>query len=175
MDVSEYKAAASGSLILAPAVGTFPGGEAVSFLFGISQVEDILGALAFSGVPFAPPYVSGISGWRGLALPVLSLETLLGFAGDTSGYNGTRMLVVRKTGSSGEPDNWKRALVRIAPGARLLGNAPRTEPLCAGAYLDEARLPAVKGVYRWDEGLLVVPHLEHILGGELNHVFCHDA
>lgn len=175
MDVREYKSASSGSLILAPAVGTFAQGEPVWFLFGISQVEDILGSLAFSEVPFAPAYVGGLGDWRGLALPVLSLETLLGFAPDEAGYGGTRMLVVRKAGLSGEPENWKRALVRIAPGARLLGSAPRTEPLSAGAYLEASLLPAVKGMYRWEEGLLVVPHLEHILGGELSGVFSHDT
>lgn len=94
----KFQAAASGSLIIAPAVGEFPEGGQVSFLFSLSQVEDITGAVDMSSVPFSPAFIDGVSGWRGHALPVLSLEILLGLAQKGISYSGQRAIVVRKRG-----------------------------------------------------------------------------
>lgn len=171
MEKREFQAAASGSLIIAPAVGTHPCGEQASFLFSISQVEDILGSTTFTEVPFSPAYVSGISEWRGHALPVLSLEMLLGFAGDECAYEGTRGLVVRKTTPSDEPGHFRRALVRIAAGCRLVSRVPETEPLLPADYLSAGMQSAVKGMYRWKGGLLIVPYMDPVLSGEMNRVF----
>ncbi|BCS97626.1 hypothetical protein DSLASN_32580 [Desulfoluna limicola] len=175
MEKREFQAAASGSLIIAPAVGDHPYGEPASFLFSISQVEDILGSITFTEVPFSPAYVSGISEWRGHALPVLSLEMLLGLAGDDRAYKGTRGLVVRKTTPSDEPGHFRRALVRIAAGCRLVSRVPETEPLQLADYLPRELLPAVKGMYRWESGILIVPHMDPVLSGELNRVFSDNA
>lgn len=167
MEARVIQTATSGSLIIAPAVGAPTPGGPVHFLFSIAQVEDILGSLDYSGVPLVPSYIGGVADWRGLPLPILSLELLLGLADEACAYGGTRMLVARKTGPADEPAHWKRAFIRIAPGCRLLSRVPKAEPLCAGDFLAGDRLPAVKGIYGWDEGLLVVPHLEHILEGAL--------
>ncbi|WP_300673707.1 chemotaxis protein CheW [Desulfoluna sp.] len=175
MEMRDFQGATSGSLIIAPAAGTSPEGDPICFLFSLSQVEDILGSLEFSRVPFAPSYIHGIANWRGLALPVLSIEVLLGLATERCSYEGTRGLVVKKTGPVDDPEHWKRVLVRIAPGCRMLSSVPKTEPLVAGDYLAADRLSAVKGVYGWEEGLLIVPHLEQILSGELNGVFSDDT
>ena len=170
MEIKDVKTATSGSLMLAEAEGVYPPGEAVSFLFAIAQVEDILGTLTFSEIPFSSPCISGVADWRGLPLPVLSLERLLGFVPDDSPLDGARGLVVKRAASPEVPPHWQRVVVRVGKGCRLISRVPEAIPLDPGGCLPAGRESAVKGVYRWEGGLLVVPHMENILSGGLSRV-----
>lgn len=175
MDNIDFQAALPSSLIIAPAQGKVQSGESVSFLYSLLQVEEILSAISLAKVPFSPPYVEGLSDWRDLVLPVISLERLLGLVETPGSVQGNQAIVVKKTQRSVEPDNCKRALIRIASGCRLITGIPKTKPVFANDFIAEKIVPAVKGIYLWDKGLLIVPNIDHILTGEMNDVFIDPA
>jgi chemotaxis signal transduction protein len=175
MDHIDFQAAPPSSLIIAPAQGKIQSGESVSFLYSLLQIEEILSAISLAKVPFSPSYVEGLSDWQDLVLPVISLERLLGLVQDPGSIQGNQAIVVKKTQESVEPDNCKRALDRIASGCRLITGVPKATPVFANDFIAEKSVPAIKGIYRWDKGLLIVPNMDHILTGEMNDVFIDPA
>ncbi len=65
-------------VLLLPARTPDINGKTVYYLFSVRQVAEVLLNTMIQRVPFAPPYVQGVTGWCGRVLPVLCLERCLG-------------------------------------------------------------------------------------------------
>ncbi len=133
----------------------------VFFLFSLTQIEDILKETPVVDVPFSPSYVQGVSRWRNQVVPVLSLEGCLGLASNGTPDYSERLVMVR-SGVSFEGRR-RRSLLRVLSSIRILTLPIPCAPLSSVGWIPNHYL--VRGVYKWEEGYLVVVHLENILSG----------
>jgi chemotaxis signal transduction protein len=51
-----------------------------SLLFPSAGIAEVVNVAELTPVPFGPPWLLGVTGWRSLAVPVVSFEALLGAA-----------------------------------------------------------------------------------------------
>jgi chemotaxis signal transduction protein len=133
----------------------------VFFLFSMFQVEDILRDVNVQSVPFSPIFIEGIALWRNHVIPVLSLEKCLGLPSDTSAQS-IRYVLIRSVGEEGAQ---KRSLIRTLSGVRMMTLPIKCHPVPFYHLVSEPVL--VRGVYEWENGLLLVVNMENILKGNL--------
>ncbi len=141
-------------VLLIPARTPEISGRAVSFLFTLRQIEDIIPEKEMWSVPFAPAFVKGLTLWRDLAVPVISLEECLGMP-SAEVSNPGRMVVVRT--------REQRGIIYADTGVRLIHlpefYAPAEDiPWISGKHL-------VDGVYECVHGFLVAARMDAILSG----------
>lgn len=133
----------------------------ISFVFSLTQVEDILKEMTIVEVPFSPHYVKGVARWRDQVIPVLSLEGTLGLA-YTESKETRRFIMVRS--SYAFNGLRRRMLLSVRPAIRILSLPITCAPLSSVGWIPNSYL--IRGVYRWEEGYLVVVNLENILSGQ---------
>ena len=68
-------------------------GREVFWLIVRGQLEHIVSDIAVSRVPLAQKYISGVSIWQGLAVPVINLERYFNFKAVQGKSSGKRLLV----------------------------------------------------------------------------------
>ena len=151
-----------GRVLIFPAQVPQVSDREVNFLFSLRQMEDILLDAAVRPVPFAPPYVEGIAKWRNRVLPVVWLEKCLGMK-TLDGRGQQRLMVVRTPNKGPDPAGANRIMLRVVPPIRMLTLPIDCSP-ASGAWLSEPNL--TRGIYEWQNGFLVVAHLERILQGK---------
>jgi chemotaxis signal transduction protein len=133
----------------------------IYFLFSQHQMEDVLMDASMRSVPFSPPYIEGIAEWRDQVLPVISLETCLGLKSLNSAKI-QRLMVVRAFRNRAAPMGFHRIMLQIVPPIRILTLPVECVPVSA-RWIPENFF--TKGVYEWEEGILVVVHMKNILTG----------
>ena len=133
----------------------------VYFLFSLRQMVDILVDATVQPVPFSPDHLEGVAEWRGQVLPVVSMETYLGFQ-CLNTRKIQRMMVVRAIRNSSIQTNPDRIILRAIPPIQMLTLPIDCSP-AADDWIPENRF--ARGVYEWGNKLLVTAHLEHILFG----------
>ena len=159
--LENYELAASLQRVLIyPAQISKISGRQIYFLFSLRQVEDILMDASVLRVPFSPSYVDGVAEWRNGILPVVYLETFLGPQYSTSRKN-QRLMVVRALPVNGAASGPDRIMLRMTPPVRMLTLPLECKPVSCSAISDKIY---TKGVYDWDNGILVVAAIEKILG-----------
>lgn len=159
IEVAEHK------VILSPAMTSPLDGHCIYFLFSLYQVEDIQGMLKVRRVPLSFPYIEGITIWRGLAIPVISLEHYLGLE-PLEGNSGSRFLIIRSAVESEEPGEELRAAVRIGREIRMAPVPNAGEPVEPNGWIPKH---LVKGVYQWEDGFIVVPEMEPIFQADMGY------
>jgi chemotaxis signal transduction protein len=163
MQNNEDFAMSPGRVLIFPAQVPKVSGREVNFLFSLRQMEDILMDAAVRPVPFSPPYVEGIAQWRKRALPVVSLEKCLGMESlDASKHQ--RLMVVRGPNNDPAAAGANRIMLRVKPPIRMLTLPIDCSPVAGDWRISEPNL--TRGVYEWQNGFLVIAHLEHILQGK---------
>jgi len=155
---NESTEAAEHKVILSPAMTSPIEGHRIFFLFSLYQVEDIQGTLKVRRVPFSVPYVEGITLWRGHAIPVISLECYMGLS-PTKVNGGSRFLIIRSTIESEETGKELRAAIQIGREIRMIPVPLTGEPVESDRWISS---DLVKGIYQWENGLIVVPEMEQI-------------
>jgi chemotaxis signal transduction protein len=151
-----------GRVLIFPAQVPRVSDREVSFLFSLRQMEDILMDAAVRPVPFSPPYVEGIAQWRNRVLPVVSLEKCLGMA-SLAARQHQRLMVVRAPNNDSAQAGANRIMLRVVPPIRMLTLPIDCSP-ASDAWISQPNL--TRGVYEWQNGFLVVAHLEHIIQGK---------
>jgi chemotaxis signal transduction protein len=136
----------------------------VYFLFSLRQMEDILTDGPIRPVPFSPEHVDGVAEWRGNVLPVVSMESCLGFESLDTGKI-QRLMVVRSAVNGSVQNDVDRMMLRVIPPIRML-----TLPIeCSPVSDDWIPMNCLaKGVYEWEDKFLVAAHIEKILGEGVN-------
>ena len=161
MQINEDTAASPGRILIFPAQLAKVGDREVHFLFSLRQMEDILMDAAVRPVPFSPAYVEGIARWRNLVLPVVSLEKCLGLA-SSDVRKSQRLMVVRAPQETASQPGANRIMLRVVPPIRMLTLPIDCSPVSDG-WISDPNM--TRAVYEWQNGFLVVAHLEHILRG----------
>lgn len=150
-------------VLIFPASTPDASGKSIFFLFSVLQVEEILKETRIHSVPFCPNFAEGISEWRERVLPVISLEARLGL--ETAAIPEPQRLIVVRTSKDVDTQSAE------SKGILILSSAVRKMKLpipCVpyqsnGLFTDNTLL---KGVYEWEEGLLIVVDMEKILSGK---------
>jgi hypothetical protein len=131
----------------------------IYFLFSIRQVEDVVKEASVQPVPFSPPYIEGITLWRDLAVPVISLEKRLELAASSFKLLSTRFITLRfAVGEKNKPRKHPKAermMIRVAPTIRMVSLPIPSAPIPVSAVEWIPRKELVKAVYEWEEGYLV--------------------
>ena len=141
-----------------------PPDKKLYFLFSVLQVEDIIKDMEISilKVPFSPPYVGGLTLWRNIILPVISLETCLGFTAGTS--TDLRYISVRIHNEESEKSEM-RTMLQVSSAIKMLTFPIDCSPVSSFDFIPRKHL--VKGVYEWEKGYLVVGDMQTILMGNI--------
>ncbi len=134
----------------------------IYFLFSQHQMEDILMDTSVRSVPLSPSYIEGVAEWRNQVLPVISLEACLGMKSLNS-PKIQRLMVVRALKNEAAPLGIYRIMLRIVPPIRMLTLPIECSPVSAGWISEEF---FTKGVYEWQDGLLVVADMKNIINGK---------
>jgi len=162
MQTNEDVAASLGRVLIFPAQVPKVADREVHFLFSLRQMEDILMDASVRPVPFSPDYIEGIARWRDLVLPVVSLEKCLGLS-SLDFRSHQRLMVVRAPQKEAAQPGADRIMLRVVPPIRMLTLPIDCSPVSDGWV---SGLNLTRAVYEWQNGFLVVAHLEHILQGK---------
>jgi purine-binding chemotaxis protein CheW len=146
-------------VLISPAQTPNVSNRQVYFLFSLRQVEDILIDAPARPVPFSPAHIEGVVEWRGHVLPLISMETCLGFEFLNTQKN-QRLMVVRAAHNGSTQKNVDRMMLRVVPPIQML-----TLPIECFPASDEwiPRNYLAKGIYEWKNKFLVAAHIETIL------------
>lgn len=128
-----------------------------ALLFTARQVEEVLPEVRVQPLPFAPNWLLGLCAWRQQSLPVIDAVKLyeLDCALERVLHVVVRTVVPER--GDGRPRQMLRCLLRV-PGHIAASNLPAQ---CVPASAEESGFaPAlVKGVFAYENGLLIVPDL----------------
>ena len=131
----------------------------VYFLFSVRQVEDILTDTPERPVPFSPAHIKGLIEWRGHVLPVICMETCLGFKLPNP-QKTSRLMVVRAAQNGFPHKKVDRMMLRVIPPIQMLTLPIECFP-ASDEWIPENHL--TKGIYEWENKYLVAAHIETIL------------
>ncbi|MFN7931381.1 MAG: chemotaxis protein CheW [Blastocatellia bacterium] len=130
-------------------------------LFGLSmaQVQEVAAMTPILPLPQAPPYVLGITNWRGVPVPVVDLEMRLGLTTRTPPAIVTEGRLLVACG----PQQRGLIGVLVQPHVKTLrlplSYAPLSQPLVSTPGF-------VKGAFEWEGKSLVIPDLDAVLAVE---------
>ncbi len=150
-------------VLIHPAMTSQINGKQIYFLFSLYQVEDIQGELKVYDVPFSVPFVEGITVWRDMAIPVISLERYLGMELTEIRY-GRRCIVIRPTLQSMEGSIDMRIAIRTEREIKMVSIPDSSEQVAPNGWMNHHH---VKGVFEWEEGFIVVPEMDQIFHSEI--------
>lgn len=151
-------------VLIYPAKISKVSGRQVYFLFSLRQVEDILIDASVLPVPFSPSYVDGVAEWRNCTMPVVSLDAFWAPRSPMS-RKGQRLMVVRAPQRNETPLSPHHMMLRMTPPVRMLTLPIESRPVSPGWIDNKIQ---TKGVYEWEDGILVVADIEKILMGSSN-------
>jgi chemotaxis signal transduction protein len=150
-------------VLVFPAQASEVQGKQINFLFSVRQVVDVLVEARVQSVPFGPQYAKGIAEWRGRSLPVLSLEHSLGLKIPEPVAMRLRTIVVRGVHRRNDHDLLELyGIVQVGSAVRKLDLPLPCKPVSAPAWIAESSY--LKGIYEWEQRVLLVVDLEKILG-----------
>ena len=131
------------------------------FLLTASQVEEVLSDSITMRVPFAPPFLAGMTLWRGHLLPVIDIQKRFSFSvpeGDTA----FRYIVVRTGGTDMSSDEKIiRCVLRVSESIRPIDVPDVSEVIRSEDITIESSL--VRGLFRCADDVYIVPNLVSIL------------
>ena len=141
------------------------GSEKLFFLFTTSQVEEVLADLVVRPLPFAPAFLQGISYWRESLLPVIDLgKRFVPEDNKQLGeqYGKSRFVVVR-AGSKESTNSGKvlRCILKFTDEIHSMDIS--TTGFVAEDKHPELESSLLRGTYRWNDDLYIVPDLVSIL------------
>ncbi len=142
-----------------------PEKHAVCFAFTSRQVLEVRTRVKTRPVPFAESFLLGLCPWKNRILPVLDLEARFGLQGEQQ-KTETRYLVVR-TGVpvSQATAGLDYAIVKVP--ARISILATRDTP--AAPAPAGVEMQPVRGIFHYENQVLLVPDLAKILHTENGH------
>jgi len=135
--------------------------EKLFFLFTTNQVEGVLSNLAVRPLPFAPSFLQGLSCWRESLLPVLDLEKC--FFIESNEQTGKSRFVVVRAGTMESPAGGEvfRCILELSDEIHSI-DISASNFVAVKEYIGiEPSL--LRGIYRWNENIYVVPDLVSIL------------
>ncbi|MBI3545397.1 MAG: chemotaxis protein CheW [Gammaproteobacteria bacterium] len=120
-----------------------------------AAVAEVINPIPFSPVPFSQPWLMGVIGWRTLAIPVISLEVLLGVAPPAQTANGKILVFYPMSGRH----DWEfYGLLSIAePRPQALDGS---QPVAAESELPDS--PYIAAGLKIANRLMLIPDFEEL-------------
>lgn len=149
-------------------VVTFPAqipeinGQQVFFLFSTRQVITVLEEMPLWSLPLSPNFSEGICFWNDVFVPVICLESYLGFNIEKTSRR-SRMLVVRAPSRHPDTKGSLQGLIRVGRQMQNMLLPEDCDPQLSLGWIPDATV--IKGVYGWERHLFIVVDLEEILNG----------
>jgi len=150
------------TVLIYPAMTAAMGDKKIYFLLSLYQVEDIQGKLPVYTVPFAVSFVEGMTVWRHLVIPLISLEHYLGLP-RYDACRGQRTIILRVTQPSHEGVVDIRVALQTDREMKMIpipDSGKRVES--SGGF----NFQRVKGIFEWDENIIVVPEMDKVFHAE---------
>ncbi len=152
-----------GEVLIFPARTPEASGKRMHFVFSALQIEDILKETTIHSVPLCPIFTEGIAEWRGHVLPVISLEACLGL--ETAALPEPQRLIVVRTPKKMDTQRIEfKGILIVSSAVRKIKLPIPCMPFESNEMLNDNTL--LRGVFEWEEGLLIVVDMEKILSGE---------
>ena len=148
-------------VLIYPALISARPDQQVYFLFSLRQVEDILMDVTVKPIPSSPSYVDGIAEWRSCTMPVISLDAFWEPNHITS-HKTRQLMVVRTPQIIKTVFGLDRIMLRMTPPVRMLPLPIDCSPVSHNWISDKLQ---TKGIYDWEDGILVLADIEKILDG----------
>ena len=129
--------------------------EGTTLLVPSAAVAEVINPITMAQVPFSQPWLRGVIGWRTLAVPVISFETLLGGATPVTPVAGKIVIFYPMNGRK----DWEfYGMLAMAE--------PRPQLLDGGqAVADESELldsPFIAGGLKIAGKLMLIPDMEEL-------------
>ena len=137
-------------------------GQPTSFLLSTRQVIAVLDTVPTWSLPTLSSTKDEIGLFNDEFLPVIDLETHLGFENEIT-TSGKRMLVVRAPSRSPDCSGSLKALIRVDRHMQNIPLPEECEPLSSLPAIPDMR--AVQGIYECNQQIFIVMDLEEILNG----------
>ena len=152
-----------GEVLIFPARTPEASGKRMHFVFSALQIEDILKETTIHAVPLCPIFTEGIAEWRGRVLPIISLEACLGLVTPTL-PEPHRLIVVRTPKKVDSQSVESKGILIVNSAVRKIKLPIPCIPFESNEMFTDNTL--LRGVFEWEEGLLIVVDMEKILSGE---------
>ncbi|MBW1643202.1 MAG: chemotaxis protein CheW [Deltaproteobacteria bacterium] len=152
-------------VLICSATTPYVDGKQIYFLFSLYQVEDIQRELSVYDVPFSAPFIEGITVWRDLTIPVISLERYLGLPLAEAGQS-QRFIVIRSALGTQEDVGEMRIAIRTERETKMISIPDSNELVTSNGWMNHE---LVKGVFEWDKGYIVVPETDKLFQGEISY------
>lgn len=150
-------------VLIFPALTTPVNGKQLSFLFSVSQLEDILLETEITQVPYAPPHIFGVTDWRDRVLPVVSVEKCLGLISQDA-HAAIRFLVIKSVRHENGKSHENYGMLRVSRQIQMYNLPIQCSP-APGQWIPREHL--VRQVFEWEHGFLIVPQIQAILDGKV--------
>jgi chemosensory pili system protein ChpC len=127
--------------------------QGVALIVPSASVAEVINPINMTPIPFSEPWLKGVIGWRTLAVPVVSLEVLLGAGAPVNIATGKIVIFYPMNGRK----DWEfYALLAVAePRPQVLDGS---QPAVAQSELLES--PYIAAGLKLDERPMFVPDLE---------------
>ena len=132
--------------------------QALCFAFTTRQVVEVRSSIKNRPVPFADSFVLGLCPWKNTIVPVIDLEELFGLRGKRQ-TTDMRYLVLKTGVSAQSKPKLYYAIVRVPAQINILNidDIPAKQPP------EEINSQSVRGIFHYQNQVLIVPDLPNIL------------
>lgn len=127
--------------------------DGIALLVPSAAVAEVINLQNMAPVPFGQPWLKGAIGWRTLAVPVISFESLLGAAPKTRPATGKIVIFYPLSGRK----DWEffAMFATAEPRPQALDGS---QPVAQGSELPDS--PYIAAGLKVDDKLMLIPDLE---------------
>ena len=129
--------------------------DGLTLIVPSAAVAEVINPLTLTQVPFSQPWLKGVIGWRTLAVPVISFETLVGMPTPASPVSGKIVIFYPLNGRS----DWEfyGMLAAAEPRPQALSHS---EPVATGSELPN--LPCIAAGLKVGGKLMLIPDMDEM-------------
>ncbi len=166
MTGKNQSAGPGGKIVLAGAGKTDDGDGNLFFLFTAGQIEEVLVEVDACRPSSMLGFADGLCRWRGNEAPLVDIGKLFGFSG--AGENRDERFLIVRCGVSENRGEKKiiRCVLRISSQIQTMEIPSGCMPVTTDRLPVDKSL--VRGVYQWEDNLLIVPDMSTILLNKTN-------
>ncbi|PIE64904.1 MAG: hypothetical protein CSA26_06110 [Desulfobacterales bacterium] len=140
-------------------------GREVFWLVVKSQLEHIVSEIAINRVPGSQSYISGISAWQGLVVPVINLEKYYHLKTVHQLVSRKKLLV--RTAVQDRKNVAARLFIDIPHDIRMKSVSKKDCAASPGLLAETAGVEDLAGIFEWEKDkLLLIPDLNRIAAGK---------
>jgi chemosensory pili system protein ChpC len=129
--------------------------DGMTLIVPSAAVAEVINPLALTQVPYGQPWLKGVIGWRTLAVPVISFETLVGMPEPASHAAGKIVIFYPLSGRSASEFYGMFATAEPRP-----LSLSQNEPVATGSELPD--LPFIAAGLKVGGKLMLIPDMDEM-------------